>query len=95
MIDIPASKFTLGRIVQTPGAAQALKESGQSSWEFIFRHMGGDWGEVCEEDGQLNDAALEDGSRVLSAYKTAKGERLWIITESDRSVTTLLLPEEY
>jgi len=53
------------------------------------------WGEVCQEDWQANDEALETGERLLSAYRTSKDERIWIITEHDRSVTTLLLPDEY
>ena len=61
----------------------------------MVRHRQGDWGEVCGEDWELNDEAVENGTRILSAYRTAKQERLWIITEWDRSVTTILLPDEY
>ena len=87
--------FPLGQIVATPGALEALQNSGQSPHEFLRRHANGDWGEVCEEDTALNDAAVEDGSRLLSAYRTANNERLWIITEADRSSSCLLLPSEY
>lgn len=63
--------------------------------EFVARHVRGDWGEVCEDDKQANEDALRDGDRLLSAYRTTRGVNLWIITEHDRSVTTILLPEEY
>ena len=79
----------------TPGALDLLRESGEAPAVFLNRHVQGDWGEVCQEDCQLNDQALIDGSRVLSAYRTAKNERLWIITEADRSSTCLLRPDEY
>ena len=84
----------------TPGALQALADSGESPGQFIARHARGDWGEVCAEDARLNDEAVKDGSRILSAYRTAKGERIWIITEAaddsgNRAATTILLPDEY
>lgn len=95
-----AAKFTLGHILATPHALQVLRESGQTPLLFIRRHVQGDWGEVCEEDGQLNDNSLVDGSRILSAYRTLNGTRIWIITEAEddqghRPATTILLPEEY
>ena len=89
------SKFPLGQVVATPGALEALKDSGQRPADFLDRHARGDWGSVCDEDKRLNDAALVDGSRLLSAYTTLKGTKLWIISEADRSSTCLLLPEEY
>lgn len=94
------TKFSLGQILATPGALQALRESGQTPLPFLGRHARGDWGEVCPEDGQLNDQSLIDGSRIISAYKTLKGQRLWVITEAaddegKRVATTVLLPEEY
>ena len=88
-------KFQLGNIVATPAAMQAIADSGQSPTDFLSRHVRGDWGEVCDEDKQLNDQAVTDGDRLLSAYRTLKNTRIWIITEADRSATTLLLPEEY
>jgi hypothetical protein len=88
-------KFNLGQIVATPGALEALQQSGQTPQFFLSRHVRGDWGEVCDDDKRLNDQALVDGSRLLSAYRTLKGERLWIITEADRSSTCCLLPSEY
>ena len=89
------NKFPLGQIVATPGALEALAESGQTPDFFLDKHVQGDWGEVCNGDKKLNDEALVDGSRLLSAYRTLKNERIWIITEADRSSTCLLKPEEY
>ena len=88
-------KFTLGHLVATPGALSAIERAGQSPSVFIDRHLANDWGEVCGDDWNLNDQALEDGDRLLSAYRTSKGERIWVITEADRSSTCILLPEEY
>ena len=78
-----------------PGALQALIASGQSPREFLRRHVTGDWGEVSAADAQANDDGLAGGDRVLSSYRTRLGVRIWILTEADRSATTLLLPEEY
>lgn len=88
-------KFSLGQIVATPGALHALQEGGQSPAAFLSRHHSGDWGELDAEDKHLNDQSVIDGSRILSAYRTLMNARIWIITEADRSVTTLLLPSEY
>lgn len=87
--------FSLGQIVATPGALDALAKSNQNPTEFLKRHVQGDWGNVCREDARLNDEAVKEGTRLLSAYATATGTRIWIITEADRSSTTILLPEEY
>jgi len=87
--------FELGQIVATPGALAALKKAGQQPGEFLTRHVHREWGDLDEEDRKENEYSLEHGFRLLSAYKTNAGDRLWIITEADRSVTTLLLPEEY
>lgn len=94
------TKFSLGQVLATPGAIQAMKESGQEPAFFLNRHATGDWGTVCEEDGQLNDEALKDCSRIISAYSTLKGVKIWIITEAaddkgQRAATTILLPSEY
>ena len=88
-------KFDWGQLVATPGALQALTAAGQSPAEFLERHVQGDWGLVDAEDWAANDQDLLDGGRLLSAYETRLGIRLWVITEHDRSVTTLLLPAEY
>ena len=92
--------FSLGRIVSTPGALHALHDAGQQPGEFLARHVTGDWGDLDDEDRNLNNAALIDGSRILSAYTTRKGERIWVITEAVNEVglrycTTILKPEEY
>lgn len=92
--------FPLGRLLATPGALQALAESGENPAQFLDRHVRGDWGDTDPGDGRLNDDAVRDGSRILSVYRTAKGERIWIITEAAddhgiRSATTILLPDEY
>ena len=88
-------KFSLGQIVATPGALRAIDESSEAAFEFILRHASGDWGELDEHDRRENELSLREGFRLLSAYRLKSCERLWIITEADRSVTTLLLPEEY
>ena len=91
----PQPLFPLGQTVATPGALEALSQAGQSPKEFLDRHARGDWGTVCGEDAEANDNALVDGERLLSAYVTSLGVRLWVITEADRSATTVLRPEEY
>lgn len=93
-------KFGLGRLVATPAALEAIGRAGQDPLFFLERHARGDWGEVDAEDGKLNDEAVRDGSRILSAYRTLKGEKVWIITEAEgdagqRASTCILLPEEY
>jgi hypothetical protein len=88
-------KFSLGQLVATPGALQALEEAGQNPAFFLEKHGAADWGEVNDEDKQLNDEALVNGERLLSAYRTLKGVKIWIITEADRSSTCCLLPSEY
>lgn len=93
-------KFFLGQVLATPGALEAIEESGQPAFEFLSRHVRGDWGIVCDDDKAANDQSLIDGSRLLSAYRTSKGKKIWIITEAaddrgHRVATTLLLPEEY
>jgi hypothetical protein len=94
-------KFQLGRIVMTQGAIEALKDSGQRPEIFLKRHLCGDWGDVCLSDAELNNEAIasegeiDKQMRVMSVYKTSRNQALWIITEYDRSYTTILLPSEY
>ena len=88
-------KFDLGQMVMTPGADQAMRTALQVPPEFLLRHKNGDWGELPEEDIRENEWSLEHGARLFSACRTRRDEKLWVITEWDRSVTTLLLPEEY
>lgn len=89
-------KFSPGQVVATAGALELLKGAPPAmALTLLERHLDGDWGDVCKEDAKLNDEAVKNGTRMLSAYILPSGEKLWIITEADRSVTTLLLPEEY
>ncbi len=87
--------FALGQIVATPGALAALAAAERTPQEFLKRHLCGDWGDLCTEDKRENDLALLFGNRIFSAYTLQDGLQLWLITEWDRSVTTLLLPAEY
>lgn len=89
----PKAKFPLGRLVATPGALASMSSEEMES--AIHRHVSGDWGELDEHDREANEEGLRDGFRLLSAYRTGAGEKFWIITEADRSVTTVLLPHEY
>jgi hypothetical protein len=94
------TKFSLGQMLATPGALEAIAESGQAPDDFIARHAAGDWGDLPEDDRQLNEISVRDGSRILSAYLTAKGVKIWVITEAiddegKRAATTILLPDEY
>ncbi len=85
--------FTLGRTVITPGALEAI--AGDEVAAAMSRHQRGDWGLVGEQDRAENDLSLKEGFRLLSVYATATGVRFWIITDADRSATTVLLPDEY
>lgn len=88
-------RFPLGRTVGTPGAIAVLEENNQLPLEFLARHVRGDWGDLDADDKASNEEALKDGSRIFSAYDLHDGTRIYVITEADRSVTTILLPEEY
>ena len=88
--------FLPGRIVSTRGAIQALMEEGCGTSDLLRRHMSGDWGDVGLTGAQENQRALADGFRIFSVYILPRTKvRIWVITEADRSATTLLLPEEY
>lgn len=91
------ARFELGRVVATPGALEALEASGVSPVDLLGRHQSGDWGEVPLEDAKENERSVRDGYRLLSSYQVGEEgeERIWIITEADRSSTCLLLPSEY
>jgi len=89
------ARFALGQTFITPGAQEALEMAGQTAAQFLRRHISADWGEVSEDDTQENELSLRDGFRLLSSYRTLKGQKIWIITEADRSATTILLPSEY
>ena len=90
------NRFFLGQIVVTPGIMDALGGAGLGTLApFIRKHSSCDWGEVDAHDALANNAAVQDGGRLHSAWTLASGVRIWIITEADRSATTLLLPDEY
>jgi hypothetical protein len=84
----------LGKVVATPGALKLLSEAGEDAFGYLARYATGDWGELCAFDRRQNEVALRVGYRVLSSYPVGE-ERLWVITEANRSVTTILLPEDY
>ncbi len=87
--------FALGQVVATPGALELLESAGKAPSHFISKHQSGDWGDdLCEESKELNDKSIQDGSRLISAY-TVGNDKIWVISEADRSSTTLLLPSEY
>ena len=88
-------RFAPGRVVATPGALDALEEAGTAPSELLGRHLGGDWGKLSKEDARENERSLKHGFRVLSNYPLWTEAKVWIITEADRSATTLLLPSEY
>jgi hypothetical protein len=84
----------LGRVVATPGALKALSEAGEDPLRYLARHASGDWGDLDAHDRRENQRSLRNGWRVLSSYPVGQG-KVWIITEADRSYTTILLPSEY
>ena len=88
-------RFSLGRLVATPGALEAIQKAGENPLEFVRRHQCGDWGELTAADVQENERSLINGWRLLSAYRLSDGTKIWVITEADRSCTTILLPSEY
>lgn len=95
---IPARRvplFPLGKVCATPGLIDALRDNAQSPLSFIARHVNGDWSEMDAHDQQANTESVTNGTRIFSSYRMKDGEKLWVITEADRSVTTLLLPSEY
>ncbi len=89
-------KFKLGSIFSTPGAVEALAEASEEAGFYLELHSSGDWGDVSEEDKKENELSLKKGFRIVSAYILPNtDEKIWIITEADRSSTTILLPSEY
>jgi len=87
--------FKLGQVVATPGALRLVEEHGVDLMDLLCRHMGGDWGHLDDEDKRENDFSLGKRLRILSSYEIAPDEKLWVITEADRSSTCVLLPSEY
>ena len=93
-LQTPLPLFRLGRIVATRGVLKHLERHGIQADPYLRRHVRGDWGEVPPQDALANDRATKEGARILSSYEIA-GRKVWLITEADRSVTTLLFPSEY
>ena len=92
----PTHLFPLGRVMATPGALDLLDSTGTNGSDILQRHVTGDWSGLLPEDSEENKLAIAAGGRILSSYEIGRvGRRIWVITEADRSVTTLLLPEEY
>ena len=90
------ARFSPGQVVMTTGIDELVRQGRLNPSPYLRRHLHGDWGDLCDDDRQLNDAALKSGEdRLFSSYLVEPGLKLWIITEWDRSVTTLLLPSEY
>ena len=90
------ARFSPGQVVMTIGVDELVRQGRLNPTPYLRRHLDGDWGDLCDDDRQLNDAALKSGGdRLFSSYLVEPGLKLWIITEWDRSVTTLLLPSEY
>ena len=94
-------RFDLGPVVATPGALEALQRNRMTGLELLARHCRGDWGDLDEDDKQANNAALQTGARLLSAYRLPDGTKIWLITDAEisddhaRQATTFLLPDEY
>ncbi len=100
MIQISKPDFTIGKLLATPAALEALEEAQVDIIDLVERHVAKDWGDLSDDDKRLNDEALHDGSRILSAYILPTDVKIWIITEAaddkgHRAATTALLPEEY
>lgn len=89
------ARLTLGRLFATPAALEVLRVANVSVSDLLARHLNGDWGDVTADDRKQNDLALETGLRVLSSYALPGNAKIWVITEWDRSVTTVLLPDDY
>ena len=100
MIQVSKPDFSIGKLLATPAAVEALEEAKVDIIDLVERHIAKDWGDLSEDDWRLNDEALHDGSRILSAYILPTDVKIWIITEAtdengERAATTALLPEEY
>jgi hypothetical protein len=93
---IPTSgRFPLGRVVATPGAIETMEAANINSFDLLARHHQGDWGDLTADDKRENEFSVNKPLRIFSSYKISDSDKVWIITEADRSATTLLLPSEY
>jgi hypothetical protein len=99
IVPTESTKFSVGNLVATTNFMRRLESLGEDPQkligEAVARHVSGDWGECCPEDSHSNDEAVRIGERIHSIYRTKSGVKYWVITEWDRSVTTVLLPEDY
>jgi len=89
------SLFSLGRIVATPRVIRLFEETGEDAAKYLERHQSGDYGDCGEADKKENDLSVREGFRIISIYHTSDGQKIWVITEADRSSTCILLPVEY
>jgi hypothetical protein len=89
------ARFNLGQVLATPGALEALTDNGQDAMEFLYRHQRGEWGCLSDDDKRENEFSVDKQLRIFSAYKLNDDTKIWVITEADRSSTTILLPSEY
>ena len=98
MVKVPEMLFNPGAVNMTPGV-MGLIEGEKLEFadviSFLARHLSGDWGEICAEDAEANEGAVADGGQLMSVYTSASGTTYWVITESDRTITTFLLPDDY
>jgi len=92
---IMMSKFAFGHVVHTPAAVSLLAKHAVNMAALLKRHGNGDWGDLGDDDKKENDFAVSSGDQILSSYEVAAGSKVWIVTEGDRSVTTVLLPSDY
>jgi len=92
----PNPEFELGEIVATPGAIEAMNATGTNPTHLLDRHVSGDWGDICAEDAKMNNEDLASGEgRLMSVYQLTPAVKVWVMTEWDKSYTTILLPSEY
>lgn len=95
LVALSQPRFRAGRLLMTAGVNDLVQRGVFNPGPYLQRHLDGDWGDLCDEDRRSNDTALKNGDRLFSSYRITPDLKLWIITEWDRSVTTLLLPDEY
>lgn len=95
MTDTLRTTLSLGQIRKTPGAKAAFEKAGEYGLPYLMRHASNDWGDICTQDREENELGLREGFRIFSVYRLKDETTIWIITEADRSATTILLPDEY
>lgn len=95
MIEVNTTLFKLGRVVATPAAISLLESAGVAIWSLVARHVAGDFGDVDADDQQANEDAIRHGDRILSSYTLSNDEKIWVLTEADRSSTCVLTPDCY